>query len=44
MIIKDCRTAKNVKIGSLYAELTRLELDTANVERAYRFEDKHRPC
>ena len=33
MIIKDCRTTKKFKIGSLYAELMRLELETANLEK-----------
>ena len=33
MIIKHLKTAKIFKISSLYAELTRLEFETANVEK-----------
>ena len=33
MFFKHCKTAKKFKISSLYAELTRLELETANVEK-----------
>lgn len=33
MIFKHSKTAKIFKISSLYAELTRLEFETANVEK-----------
>ena len=33
MIMKHWKTAKTFKISSLYAELTRLEFETANVEK-----------